>query len=112
MAAYLIGQVIVIGENQFAPYLQTTSTLIAQHGGQVLDAVRAVEIIEGDWPVGALTALGREGLLCARCRVMRQPACDCLTFEKNVLSPTLCRFTAERVSQCGSCPISSPARQS
>ena len=66
MAAYLIGQVIVIGENEFAPYLQRTSTLIAQHGGQVLGVVRAVEIIEGDWPVGALTALGREGLLRAR----------------------------------------------
>jgi uncharacterized protein (DUF1330 family) len=59
MAANLIGQVIVIDENQFAPYVQRTTTLIAQHGGQVLDVVRAVETIEGDWPVGALTALVR-----------------------------------------------------
>jgi uncharacterized protein (DUF1330 family) len=59
MAAYLIGQVIVIDKNQFAPYVQRTSTLIAQHGGQLLDVVRAVETIEGDWPVGALTALVR-----------------------------------------------------
>jgi hypothetical protein len=66
MAAYLIGQVIVIDENQFAPYVQRTSTPIAQHGGQVLGVVRAAEIVEGDWPVGALTALGREGLLRAR----------------------------------------------
>jgi uncharacterized protein (DUF1330 family) len=57
MAAYLIGQVIVIDEDQFAPYVQKTSTLIAQYGGQVLDVVRAVEVIEGNWPVGALTAL-------------------------------------------------------
>jgi uncharacterized protein (DUF1330 family) len=59
MAAYLIGQVIVHDEDQFAPYVQRTSALIAQYGGEVLDVVRAVEVVEGDWPIGALTALVR-----------------------------------------------------
>ena len=37
----------------------TWSALIAQYGGEVLDVVRAVEAVEGDWPIGALTALVR-----------------------------------------------------
>jgi len=59
MAAYLIGQVIVHDQERFAPYVQRTSALIAQHGGEVLDVVQAVEVIEGHWPIGALTALVR-----------------------------------------------------
>jgi uncharacterized protein (DUF1330 family) len=59
MAAYLIGQVIVHDETGFAPYVRETSALIAKYGGEVIDVVRAVEAIEGNWPVGALTALVR-----------------------------------------------------
>jgi uncharacterized protein (DUF1330 family) len=59
MAAYLIGQVIVKDENRFAPYVQQTSALIERYGGEVLDVVRAVEVVEGSWPIGALTALVR-----------------------------------------------------
>jgi uncharacterized protein (DUF1330 family) len=59
MAAYLIGQVIVKDEDRFAPYVQQTSALIEKYGGQVLDVVRAVEAVEGQWPIGALTALVR-----------------------------------------------------
>ena len=57
MAAYLIGQVIVKDEDRFAPYVQQTSALIEKYGGQVLDVVRAIEVVEGSWPIGALTAL-------------------------------------------------------
>ncbi len=59
MAAYLIGQVIVHDAERFAPYVERTSALIAQYGGEVLDVVRALEAVEGDWPIGALTALVR-----------------------------------------------------
>ncbi len=59
MAAYLIGQVIVRDWEQFAPYVQKTSALIARYGGEVLDVVQAVETVEGEWPTGALTALVR-----------------------------------------------------
>ena len=59
MAAYLIGQVVVVDEVGFAPYIEHTSALIARYGGEVLDVVRAIEAVEGDWPVGALTALVR-----------------------------------------------------
>ncbi len=59
MAAYLIGQVIVHEEDRFAPYVERTSALIAHYGGEVLDVVRAVEVVEGHWPIGALTALVR-----------------------------------------------------
>jgi uncharacterized protein (DUF1330 family)/uncharacterized protein YndB with AHSA1/START domain len=58
-AAYLIGQVIVGDEDGFAPYIEQTSTLITRYGGRVLDVVRAVEAVEGHWPIGALTALVR-----------------------------------------------------
>jgi uncharacterized protein (DUF1330 family) len=47
MAAYLIGQVIVHDQERFAPYVERTSALIARYGG------------EGEWPIGALTALAR-----------------------------------------------------
>ena len=57
MAAYLIGQVIVHDLPRFAPYVERTSAIIAQYGGEVLDVVRAVEAVEGEWPVGALTAI-------------------------------------------------------
>jgi uncharacterized protein (DUF1330 family) len=59
MAAYLIGQVILMDEARFAPYVQRTSALITRYGGEVIDVVRAVEVVEGDWPIGALTALVR-----------------------------------------------------
>jgi uncharacterized protein (DUF1330 family) len=59
MAAYLIGQVIVHDKEQFAPYVAQTSALIARYGGEVLDVVHAVETVEGNWPIGALTALVR-----------------------------------------------------
>lgn len=59
MAAYLLGQVMVHDEEQFAPYVTQTSELIARYGGEVLDVVRAVETMEGEWPEGAFTALVR-----------------------------------------------------
>jgi uncharacterized protein (DUF1330 family) len=59
MAAYLIGQVTVHDMERFAPYVEKTSALIAQYGGEVLDVVQAVETVEGTWPAGALTALVR-----------------------------------------------------
>ena len=54
MAAYLIGQVIVHDMERFAPYVERTSALIASYGGEVLDVVRAVEVVEGEWPVGEI----------------------------------------------------------
>ncbi|MEM6989361.1 MAG: DUF1330 domain-containing protein [Myxococcota bacterium] len=59
MATYLLGQVIVHDMEKFAPYMQSTSEAIAKYGGEVLDVVQAKEAMEGDWPVGALTALVR-----------------------------------------------------
>jgi len=59
MAAYLIGQVIVHDMNKFLPYVANTTEVIRQYGGEVLDVVQAKEVMEGDWPVGALTALVR-----------------------------------------------------
>lgn len=59
MAAYLIGQVIVHDMARFARYVPETSALIAKYGGEVIDVVRAVEAVEGVWPIGALTALVR-----------------------------------------------------
>jgi len=59
MAAYLIGQVIVQDMERFAPYVKKTSALIARYGGEVLDVVQAVEVVEDNWPIGALTALVR-----------------------------------------------------
>lgn len=59
MAAYLIGQVIVHDMEKFGPYVAKTSEAIAKYGGEVLDVVQAKETMEGEWPVGALTALVR-----------------------------------------------------
>ncbi len=59
MNAYLIGQVVVHDMERFAPYVERTSAIIAQYGGEVLDVVQAVEAVEGTWPIGALTALVR-----------------------------------------------------
>jgi uncharacterized protein (DUF1330 family) len=59
MAAYSIGQVTVHDMERFAPYVEQTSGLIAQCGCEVLDVVQAVEAVEGEWPIGALTALVR-----------------------------------------------------
>ena len=59
MAAYLIGQVIVHDMERFAPYVSQTTDAIKKYGGEVLDVVQAKEALEGDWPIGALTALVR-----------------------------------------------------
>ena len=59
MAAYLIGQVVVRDPAKFGPYVEQTSAIIAQYGGEVLDVARAVEAVEGTWPAGALTAIVR-----------------------------------------------------
>lgn len=59
MAAYLIGQVVVRDMKRFAPYVQKTSAIIGRYGGEVIDVVRAIEAIAGEWPIGALTALVR-----------------------------------------------------
>ena len=59
MPAYLLGQVIVHDMQKFAPYVQSTSEAIAKYGGEVLDVVQAKEAMEGEWPIGALTALVR-----------------------------------------------------
>jgi uncharacterized protein (DUF1330 family) len=59
MAAYLLGQIEVHDPERFAPYIERTSGLIAEHGGEVLDVVAAVEVLEGTWPLGALTAIVR-----------------------------------------------------
>lgn len=59
MAAYLLGQVEVHDQERFAPYIERTSSLIAEHGGEVIDVVQATEVLEGHWPVGALTAIVR-----------------------------------------------------
>lgn len=44
---------------RFAPYMELTAKLIARYGGEVLDVARAVETLEGQWPMGALTAIVR-----------------------------------------------------
>lgn len=59
MAAYLIGQVVVRDQHKFGPYVERTSAIITQYGGEVLDVVRAVDVIEGTWPHDALTAIVR-----------------------------------------------------
>ena len=59
MASYLLGQVIVHDMEKFAPYVEKTTEAIGKYGGEVLDVVQASETLEGDWPVGALTALVR-----------------------------------------------------
>ena len=59
MAAYLIGQIIIHDMEKFMPYVANTGTAIAKYGGEVLDVVEAKEVLEGNWPVGARTALVR-----------------------------------------------------
>src|SRR5215468_11116392 len=59
MAAYLIGQIIIHDMEKFMPYVASTSAAIAKYGGEVLDVVEAKEVLEGNWPVGARTALVR-----------------------------------------------------
>ena len=59
MAAYLIGQIIIHDMEKFMPYVANTSAAIDKYGGEVLDVVEAKEVIEGNWPVGARTALVR-----------------------------------------------------
>ena len=46
-------------QERFAPCVERASALIARYGGEVLDVVRAIEVVEGEWPIGALTALLR-----------------------------------------------------
>jgi uncharacterized protein (DUF1330 family) len=59
MAAYLIEQIIIHDMEKFMPYVANTSAAIAKYGGEALDVVEAKEVIEGNWPVGARTALVR-----------------------------------------------------
>ena len=59
MAAYLIGQIIIHDMEKFMPYVANTSAAIAKYGGEVLDAVEAKEVMEGNWPVRTRTALVR-----------------------------------------------------
>ena len=59
MAAYLIGQIIIHDMEKFMPYVANTGAAIAKYGGEVLDVVEAKEVMEGNWPVGARTALVR-----------------------------------------------------
>ena len=59
MAAYVIGQVIVHDMERFAPYMESTPAIIEKYGGEVIDVIQAKEVLEGSWPVGALTALVR-----------------------------------------------------
>jgi uncharacterized protein (DUF1330 family) len=59
MAAYLIGQIIIDDVEKFMPYVANTSAAIVKYGGEVLDVVEAKEVMEGNWPVGARTALVR-----------------------------------------------------
>jgi uncharacterized protein (DUF1330 family) len=44
---------------KFMLYVANTSAAIAKYGGEVLDVVEAKEVMEGNWPVGARTALVR-----------------------------------------------------
>lgn len=59
MSAYLLAQVVVRDPEGFQPYVRRTSELIEEYGGEVLDVVQATEVLEGEWPAGALTALVR-----------------------------------------------------
>ena len=59
MAAYVFGQVIVHDMERFQPYVQSTTAIIEKYGGEVLDVVQAKDVLEGEWPMGALTALVR-----------------------------------------------------
>jgi uncharacterized protein (DUF1330 family) len=59
MAAYLLGQIIIHDMEKFMPYVANTTAAIAKYGGEVLDVVEAKEVMEGNWPVGARTALVR-----------------------------------------------------
>jgi uncharacterized protein (DUF1330 family) len=59
MAAYLIGQIIIHDMEKFIPYAASASAAIPKYGGEMLDVVEAKEVLEGNWPVGARTALVR-----------------------------------------------------
>ena len=59
MASHLIGQIIIHDMEKFMPYVASTSAAIAKYGGEVLDVVEAKEVLEGNWPVSARTALVR-----------------------------------------------------
>lgn len=74
MSVYLLGQVMVHDPVAFEPYIRETSELIAAHGGEVLDVTRATEVLEGSWPLGALTALVRFPDIDAACRFWQSPA--------------------------------------
>ena len=48
MAEYLNGQIIIHDMEKFMPYVANTSAAIAKYGGEVLDAVEAKEVMEGN----------------------------------------------------------------
>jgi uncharacterized protein (DUF1330 family) len=56
---YLITQVTASEPERLRPYLAGIVPLIERYDGNVLDIVRAVEILEGSWPDGAFSALVR-----------------------------------------------------
>src|SRR5215469_10784436 len=57
--AQKLWQRIIHDMEKFMPYVASTSAAIAKYGGEVLDVVEAKEVLEGNWPVGARTALVR-----------------------------------------------------
>src|SRR5262245_21426686 len=59
MAAYIIGQIIIHDMEKFMSYVESSGAALAKYGGEVLDVVEAKEVLEGNWPVGARTALVR-----------------------------------------------------
>lgn len=59
MAVYVMGTVEVTDLEGFAPYLVKTPEIIARHGGEVIDIVEAYDVLEGNWPTGAMTAIVR-----------------------------------------------------
>ena len=98
MAAYLIGQIIIHDMEKFMPYVANTSAAIAKYGGEVLDVVEAKEVMEGNWPVGARTAL------------VRFPSC-LVSDEGNMPErPRLCHWPARSAQRRTSCMDSCPLR--
>ena len=50
MASYLIAQVQVSDEALYAEYRQVVGASLEKHGGKVLAAASAVDVVEGNWP--------------------------------------------------------------
>lgn len=59
MSAYLITQVVAAEPERLRPYLHDVRALIERHGGELVDLVVATEVLEGDWPPGAFSAIAR-----------------------------------------------------